>query len=125
MFRLAFAAACLIVSAVAAKDPPKLEFSKDGTDLVVKATLTVNNSPHVVWTDAQVGRDWVTLHYHVFQCPDLYNRSRKDVELVWRIPNGKQEAVKSELVNEFRPTTAQLKALLPQLEKLAAEGKKD
>jgi hypothetical protein len=127
MFRNAFLAAGLLVfaaTAASAKDAPKLEFSQDGTDLVVKAKITVNASSHVLWTDAFVFGDKVTLRYHVFQCSDLFVRSQKQIELTWRIPNGKQEGMKFEMADQFQPTTAQLKGLLPQLEKLAAEGGK-
>lgn len=126
MFRHAFVAACLIVSAsvASAKDAPKLEFSQDGKDMVAKTTITVNASAHVLWTDTLVSGDKVTLRYHIIQCTDLFVRSQKDVEVTWRIPNGKQEGMKFEVVDQFQPTTAQLKALLPQLEKLAAEADK-
>ena len=126
MFRHALLAACLFVSAAAAsaKDAPKLEFSKDGNDLVVKTTITVNASSHVLWTDVIDGRDRVTLRYHVIQCKDLLVRSQKKITIEWRVPAGRTEGVKYEMVDSFQPTTAQLKALLPQLEKLAAEGAK-
>lgn len=123
MFRQAVAA-CLIVSASAAssKDAPKLEFSQDGKDLVVKTKLIVNACSHVLWTDVLAYGGKVTLRYHVIQCPDQYVRSLKDIEITWRVPNGKQEGMKFDVMDDFRPNTAQLKALLPQLEKLAAEG---
>lgn len=125
MFRTAITAAFLILSAsaVSAKDAPKLEFSQDGNDLVVKTSLTVNASSHVLWTDVLVNGDTVSLRYHVFQCTDLYVRSQKELAIEWRVPAGKKDGVKFEMVNDFKPTTAQLKHLLPQLKKLAAEGK--
>jgi hypothetical protein len=114
----------VFASAASAEDTPKLEFSQDGKDLVVKTTITVNGSSHVLWTDVFVFQDKVTLRYHVFQCSDLVVRGMKQLEITWRIPNTKQAGLKFECKDEFLPKTAQLKELLPQLEKLAAEGEK-
>jgi hypothetical protein len=76
---------------VAVDKGPKLEFSQDGEDLVVKTTITVNGSAHTLWSDVSVFADNVTLRYHVFQCIDLSVRSQKQVEITWRIPNVKRE----------------------------------
>jgi hypothetical protein len=109
---------------VAVDKGSKLEFSQDDKDLVVKTTITVNGSAHVLWNDVSVFAETVTLRYHVFQCIDLSVRSQKQVEITWRIPNVKREGMTFEAKDDFQPTTGQLKALLPQLEKLAAEGDK-
>jgi hypothetical protein len=105
---------------------PKLTFTRDGKDLVVSARITANNSSHVLWTHALVlGKD-VHLSYYVFQNRDSLVRSQKEIEVKWRLVGRKkgEEAYHVEVEKSFLPSSAELKELLPQLQKLAEEGKK-
>jgi hypothetical protein len=71
-------------------EKPELSFTQDGKDLVVSATVTVNNGSHVLWTHAVVlGKD-VRLYYQVFQNRDLLVRSQKRIEVKWRLVGHKK-----------------------------------
>lgn len=103
---------------------PKLMFTIDGKDLIISTSVTANNSPHVAWTHAiDLGKD-VFLYYHVIQNRDHLvrgeaSRSQKQVELKWKLPGVKPGDKVYHVRQEFMPNTAELKVLLPLLQKLA------
>jgi hypothetical protein len=111
-------------SAFTADEKPKLNFTQGGKDLVVSTTITVNNSSHVLWTHAIVlGKD-VRLYYQVFQNRDLLVRSQKQIEVQWRLAGHKKGEETYQVEKSFLPSSAELKELLPQLQKLMEEGAK-
>jgi hypothetical protein len=105
-------------------EKPELTFAQDGKDLVVSATVTVNNSSHVLWTHAIVlGKD-VRLYYQVFQNRDLLVRSQKRIEVKWRLVGHKKGEETFHVEKTFLPSSVELKELLPPLQKLMEEGEK-
>lgn len=80
-----------------------LGFAQDGDDLIVSLSVVANNSPHVLWTDAIVQTNRVIppggsvadarpatrvcLMYCLIQNRDLYRRSKKTVDIKWRLTN--------------------------------------
>jgi hypothetical protein len=105
-------------------EKPELSFTQDGKDLVVSATITVNNSSHVLWTHAVVlGKD-VRLYYQVFQNRDLLVRSQKQIEVKWRLVGHQKGGETYHVEKTFLPSSVELKELLPQLQKLREEGEK-
>lgn len=106
----------------AAADAAPITIAQDGADLVVKMSVTANNSAHVLWTNTIDSGDTAVLQYYVIQNPDLFVRSQKQVEVVWRIPKRKAGEVKIGVREVFQPNSAELKALLPRLQQLADEG---
>jgi hypothetical protein len=122
-----FAIAALVVSAsspLAADEKLKLSFTQDGKDLVVFTTLTVNNSSHVLGTHAIVLGSDARLYYQVFQNRDLLVRSQKQIEVKWRLVGHKKGNETYHVEKSFLPSSAELKALLPQLQTLMKEGEK-
>jgi hypothetical protein len=111
-------------SALTADEKPKLAFTEDGKDLVVSTTITVNNSAHVLWTHTTVLGNDVRLSYYVFQNRDLLVRSQKRIEVKWRLVGRKKGEETYHVERSFLPSSAELKELLPQLQKLAEEGEK-
>jgi hypothetical protein len=107
-----------------ADERPELTFTQDGKDLVVSATVTVNNSSHVLWTHAIVLGNDVRLDYQVFQNRDLLVRSQKQIEVKWRLVGRKKGEETYRVEKGFLPSSAELKELLPQLQKLMEEGEK-
>jgi hypothetical protein len=101
-----------------------LTFTQDGKDLVVSATITVNNSAHVLWTHAIVLGNDVRLYYQVFQNRDLLVRSLKQIEVKWRLVGHKKGEETYHVEKGFLPSSAELKELLPHLQKLMEEGEK-
>jgi hypothetical protein len=122
-----FAAVALLALAAplcAADEKPKLTFTQDGKDLVVSTTITVNNSSHVMWTHAiDLGKE-VHLNYYVFQNRDLLVRSQKQIEVKWRLVRRKKGEEIYHVQKDFLPSSAELKELLPQLQKLMEHGEK-
>ncbi len=116
---------------------PELQFTTDGNDLLVAASVEANNSPHVLWTRVHVLRARVipaggrvedavkkheiSLHYYVFQNRDLYCRSRKKVEVIWRLRDHRKGSETYKIVETFDPDSEEMKRLLPQLEVLARQ----
>lgn len=119
-----FAVVALFGSAVfadAADEKPKLNFTQDGDDLVVSTTFTVNAGPHVLWTHvSDLGRD-AYLNYYVIQNRDRLFRSYKQIEVKWRLIGRKQGEQNYHVEKSFLPSSAELKELLPQLQKLMEE----
>jgi hypothetical protein len=120
---------CLFTPAsVSADGKPVLTFTQDGKDLVVKTTVTANSSPHVLWTKVISLGDKVVLRYYVIQNTDLFvrggeaTRSQKQVTVEWRLPGQTKEGKQFQVEAYFQPSTAELKQLLPQLQKLVEEG---
>ena len=107
-----------------ADEKPELTFTQDGEDLVVSATITVNNSSHVLWTHAIVLGNDVRLYYQVFQNRDLLVRSQKQIEVKWRLVGRKKGEETYHVEKGFLPSSAELKELLPHLQKLMEEGEK-
>jgi hypothetical protein len=109
--------------AFAADEKPKLNFAQDGDDFVASTTITVNNSSHVVWTHVGgvVNRE-VRLYYYVFQNRDLLVRGQKQIEVKWRLTGQKPADAEYHVEKAFLPNSAEMKALLPQLQKLMEEG---
>ena len=106
----------------AGDEKPKLTFTQVGKDLVISTTITVNNSAHVLWTHPiDQGKD-VFLNYYVFQNSDLLVRSQKQIEVRWRLVGRKKGEETYHVQKDFLPSTAELKDLLPQLQKLMKEG---
>ena len=106
---------------------PELTFLQDGNDLVVTARVTVNDSPHVLWTDvsADSSARAVTLRYVVIQNRDLLVRSQKQVDVTWRLPGRTKghDAFRVEATT-MQPTSAELRQLVPGLQQLAEQGKR-
>jgi hypothetical protein len=107
--------------ATAAETSP-IAITQDGADLVVKMKVTANNSLHVLWTNTIDSGDTVTLRYYVIQNPDLFVRSQKQVDVEWRVPRRKAGEVKIRVQEAFQPSSADLKALAPQLKELEEVG---
>lgn len=115
----------------------ELMFTQDGSDLVISTVARANNSPHVLWTRVHSLRGKVvpeggrvedakqeyriSLHYYLFQNRDLYTRSRKDVEITWRLPSHTRGSETYIAVELFDPNSAELNELLPKLEALAVD----
>ncbi len=106
-----------------ADEKAKLTFKQDGSDLVVSTVLTVNGGPHVLWTDSTKLKNEVVLKYYLVQCSDRMYRHQKEVVVTWRIVGHKQGDETYRVDDRFVPSTAQLKALLPQLDELAKTAK--
>jgi hypothetical protein len=124
IFVVAVAAMFVSVSDASADDEkPKLTFKQDGADLVVSTVLTANGGPHVLWTNVIKQNNEVVLEYFVVHCSDRLYRHQKQVEVTWRIAGHEQGKEAYRVENRFNPSTAQLKALLPQLEALAKTAK--
>ena len=126
-----FAALVALASAVSARDTakPRLKFTQDGKDLVVQTVVTANAAPHVLWTHVIDLGDEVVLRYYVIQNSDTLvrdgvARSRKDVEVEWRVPNATKAGKKFRVERVFEPNTEELNALLPKLQRLVEEGAK-
>ena len=114
---------------------PQLKFTQEGNDLVIAAVVSANNSPHILWTRVYTFRAKVipnggrledareehriSLHYYVFQNRDLYMRSLKDIEVIWRMPGHKRGSEEYRIVRTFDPDSDELKQLLPKMEALA------
>ena len=111
-------------SAFSQDEKLKLKFTQDGKDLVVSTTLTVNSSSHVLWTHAIIQGNDVRLYYQVFQNSDLLVRSQKQIEVKWRLVGHKKGEETYHIEKSFLPSSADLKELLPQLQKLMNEGEK-
>ncbi len=107
-----------------AGEEPALTFTQDGKDLVVSATITVNNSSHVLWSNAIVLGSDVRLYYEVFQNRDLLVRSQKQIEVKWRLVGHTKGGETYRVEKGFLPSSAELKELLPHLQKLMEEGEK-
>src|SRR5262245_53620761 len=105
-------------------EKPELTFTQDGKDLIVSTTITVNNSSHVLWTHAIVLGKEVRLYYQVFQNRDLLVRSQKQIKVTWRLVGHKKGEATYHVEKSFLPSSAELKKLLPQLQKLMEEGEK-
>ena len=118
------AASSAVVSA-AADEKPELTFRQDGDDLVVTTTLRVNNSPHVVLTDFAImqPKNEVHLSCSVIQNRDLLVRSRKEIEVEWRLPRHKKgdESYRVESW-PITPGTGELEQAIPKLQELMRAG---
>ena len=101
---------------------PRLEFSYDGDDLVMRTHVGANNSAHVLWTHRTTQIDDIVLCCHVVQNRDLVVRSRKRVEVEWRIPGRKREAGAYRLSTSFHPTSEKLRELIPRPRALEEMG---
>jgi hypothetical protein len=115
-------------------EQPQLSFREDGDDVVVSLDVTANNSPHVVWTHFIVNsasvvppggrvadarpQTVVALQYCVIQNRNLFVRSQKVVEVLWRIPRGKGGGERFEVGVGFTPTHEEWEALIPKLDAL-------
>jgi hypothetical protein len=130
MFRFAaslFAIVALWASAsfaFTADESPELKFTQDGEDLVVSTMITVNNSSHALWTHATFVGNNMRLSYQVFQNRDLLVRSQKQIEVQWRLVGHTKGDETYHVEKRFLPSSAELKELLPQLQKLMEEGEK-
>jgi hypothetical protein len=119
---LTLGAAVPLAPRAAAAETSAITITQDGPDLVVKMSVTANASHHVLWTGVIDSGDTATLQYYVIQNPDLFVRSQKKVDVSWRLPNRKAGAVKLSVQEVFQPSSADLKALAPQLKELAEVG---
>ena len=119
---------------------PKLSFTQEGKDLVVSMTVEVQDVPHALWTRAELVMDHdpyllgprrppklsrVELSYHIIQCRDdpvhRWVGKTKKVEVKWRIVDHQQSGVPYRVIKQFNPSAVELKALAPQLTKVAEE----
>jgi hypothetical protein len=66
----------------------------------------------------------VRLYYQVFQNRDLLVRSQKRIAVKWRLVGHKKGNETYHVEKSFLPSSAELKELLPQLQKLMEEGEK-
>jgi hypothetical protein len=125
-----------------ANDRPRLAFKQEGRDLVVAMTVEVPDSPHALWTHAELVTlsdphlegprhppklGWVELHYQIIQCRDdpiLMQSRHKKVEVTWRIGNHEKADVNYRVIEQFTPSAAELKALAPKLREIAEETEK-
>jgi hypothetical protein len=109
----------------ASDEQPELTFRQDGDDLVVVATLTVNNSPHVVLTESVIGQraDKVHLFCYVIQNRDLLVRSRKEIAVEWHL-TGRTRADESYQVGTCTVTagTGELRQAIAGLQDLMTMG---
>ncbi len=119
---------CVSLLSMASRDAgaekkPDLKYSQDGNDLVVRMEVIANNSPHVLWTGViDGGATRAALRYYIVQNTDLFVRSQKRVTVEWRLPGRKMGETEVRVDKEFAPNTAELKALMPQLQKLIEAG---
>jgi hypothetical protein len=86
--------------------------------------VTVNNSPHALWTHALVQGKDVSLRYYVFQNRDLFVRSQKAIEVQWRLTNRQKAGHTFRVEEKFQPDSAELNTLLPHLQRLKDGGKR-
>jgi hypothetical protein len=107
------------------KQQPRIEFRKDGADLIASIQVTANNSPHALWTSFQIIDKEVTLRYCLVQNRDRLVRSQKKVAIEWRLENF---AILPAPPLTYRvegfsmtPNTKELKGLMPQLQALVAD----
>src|SRR5262249_22458058 len=104
-------------------------------------TVAVPDAPHALWTHASLimYRDpyllgprfppkltWVELSYEVIQSRDdpILEHQRhktKKVEVKWRLAGHQKSDVPYRVIKQFNPSAAALKALAPQLLKIAEE----
>jgi len=113
------------VFADAADEKPQLKFAQDGDDLVVSMTIIVNNSSHILWTHVCGGTSGdVRLDYCVIQNCDLLVRGQKPIEVKWRLAGRTKGEANYHVEKSFLPSSSELKALMPQLQKLMEEGEK-
>jgi hypothetical protein len=110
--------------AFTADERPELKFTQDGEDLVVSTMITVNNSSHALWTHATFVGNNMRLSYQVFQNRDLLVRSQKQIEVQWRLVGHTKGDETYHVEQRFLPSSAELKELLPQLQKLMEEGER-
>jgi hypothetical protein len=99
-------------------DRPKLTYEQKGSDLVVAMTVTVNGSPHALWTNATVAGKDVRLRYYVFQNRDLFTRNTKKIKVEWRLSKRRKDNLSFRVQEKFEPDSAELNTLLPQLARL-------
>ena len=108
---------------VPADPKPELEYVQDGKDLVVRLQVVANNSPHALWTNVLgAEQDRPVLRYYVVQNQDCFVRSQKRVTVEWRLPGRKQDEVRVQVEERFTPGTAELRMLMPQLQRLVEAG---
>ena len=105
---------------------PKITFKTDGNDLIASIQVIANGSPHALSTSYDVGpNNVVTLRYCLVQNSDILVRCLKNVTIEWRL---KMFAVLPSPLLTYRVdghclafSTSELKALIPQLQKLNPE----
>ncbi len=105
-------------------DVSKLSFTEDGSNLVVELPFRKNNSQHLLWTSITLQPKDIYLNFEVIQNRDLYVRSEKTIEVVWRISDWKAAGQVFHVGRNFNPTTDELEALLPDLQRLAENGRR-
>lgn len=113
--------------AVAKPAGSELTVAQEGKDVVLSAKVTVNNSPHVLWTDLWVNDSSreVTLRYVVVQNRDLLVRSQKQIDVTWCVPGRAKGADPYRVEGaSLTPTTDELKQLLPQVQQLVEQGER-
>jgi hypothetical protein len=104
---------------------PALTYVRDGKDLVVSASLTVNNSDHVLLTDAFVHptSGEATLYYVVIHNRDALVRSEKRIAAEWRLPGRERREVTCTVRGTtLLRTPAELKALAGRLQDLGSRS---
>jgi serine/threonine protein kinase len=97
-----------------------LTFKQEGPDLLITATALISVAPHALLTRAVVrDQDNVDLFYLVYQNSDSLVRAQLDIEVIWRLPNQTRDGKTFHVHRHiFFPNTAELKMLIPQLQKL-------
>jgi hypothetical protein len=78
----------------------------------------------LLWTSITLQPKDIYLNFEVIQNRDLFVRSQKTIEVVWRIPDWKARGQVFHVDRNFNPTTDELEALFPDLQRLSENGRK-
>lgn len=128
-------------------EEPDLKFSRAENALVVTTSVTIDDTPHVLWTHSvihrneidmgppvgvvgRIGPPEIELYYYIFQNrddPALWDankRTTKDIQLTWRLVGYERADETYHVKREFVPSAKELKELVPKLLELAEEGEK-
>ncbi len=100
----------------------KMGLKVEGPALVISAAprININDAPYALWTRPIVrDKGEVDLHFYVFQNSDLLTRSNRHIAMTWRIPHDPKANHTFRVHGDiFYPDTAELKLLLPQMQRL-------
>ncbi|GJI94265.1 hypothetical protein RugamoR57_09830 [Duganella caerulea] len=103
-------------------DVSALLVSKVPDGLLVRLPIIANNSAHVIWTSVTMDAKDIYLKFGIVQNQKIFVRSRKTVEVEWRIV-GYADGMTLHVIRGFSPSESDLAILQPQLKQLCDYGK--
>lgn len=103
-------------------DVSALLVSRVPDGLLVRLPIMANNSAHVIWTSVNMDAKDIYLKFTVVQNPKIFVRSRKTVEVEWRIA-GYTDGMPLHVIRSFSPSERDLAFLQPQLKQLFDYGR--